>query len=94
MWEGKRFLHKGPGAEVFIQTTPGGGGFGDPLARDPERVVADIAEGIVSVQAAATIYGVVVASDGSADAGATTEQRTAVRAARIQHAQLAATAAA
>ena len=32
--------------DVFRLDTPGGGGYGDPLARDPERVLADVREGL------------------------------------------------
>jgi N-methylhydantoinase B len=46
--------------DVFRLDTPGGGGYGDPLARDPERVLRDVREGDVSVAAAAERYGVVV----------------------------------
>lgn len=40
--------------------TPGGGGWGDPLDRDPEAVRLDVLRGIVSRAAAARDYGVVV----------------------------------
>jgi N-methylhydantoinase B len=46
--------------DVFRLDTPGGGGFGDPLDRDPERVVADLREGYVSAAAAERDYGVVL----------------------------------
>jgi N-methylhydantoinase B/oxoprolinase/acetone carboxylase alpha subunit len=37
--------------------TPGGGGFGDPREREPERVLEDVLEGWVSREAAARDYG-------------------------------------
>jgi N-methylhydantoinase B len=37
-----------------------GGGFGDPLERDPARVAADMSEGYVTPEAAEAIYGVVL----------------------------------
>jgi N-methylhydantoinase B/oxoprolinase/acetone carboxylase alpha subunit len=37
----------------------GGGGFGDPLRRDPAAVERDLADGLVSPAAAAAVYGVV-----------------------------------
>lgn len=40
--------------------TPGGGGNGDPLRRDPVRVLDDVLDGYVSEEAAATRYGVVL----------------------------------
>jgi N-methylhydantoinase B len=51
--------------ESFHHLAGGGGGFGDPLEREPERVVDDVLDGYISVEAAARDYGVIVASDGS-----------------------------
>jgi N-methylhydantoinase B len=39
----------------------GGGGYGDPLLRDPEAVRRDVVDGLVSVQSAHDDYGVVIA---------------------------------
>jgi len=44
------------GDSVCIET-PGGGGYGEPRARDPAAVAADVADGFVSAQAAAQLYG-------------------------------------
>ncbi len=44
------------GDEVLI-ASPGGGGYGDPRERDPERVAEDVAQGFVSDGAAREIYG-------------------------------------
>lgn len=38
---------------------PGGGGYGDPLKRDPQKVLADVRDGYVSTENAAGNYGVV-----------------------------------
>lgn len=46
---------------------PGGGGFGAPLERDPELVLADVVEGYVSIEGAERDYGVVVRYTGSTD---------------------------
>ncbi len=63
--------------DIFRLDTPGGGGYGDPLARPPERVLADLREGYVSPEAAERDYGVVLTSDGSAvDAAATARKRS------------------
>jgi len=62
--------------DVFRLDTPGGGGYGDPLARPLERVLADVREGYVSAEAAARDYGVVLAADGNdVDAAATQRRR-------------------
>jgi N-methylhydantoinase B len=37
---------------------PGGGGYGDPFERDPERVLGDVVNGYVSIEAAEREYGV------------------------------------
>ncbi|WP_371400598.1 hydantoinase B/oxoprolinase family protein [Kribbella sp. NBC_00662] len=46
--------------EVLVNNTGGGGGYGDPLERDPARVATDVRNGFVSVTAAEREYGVVV----------------------------------
>lgn len=43
--------------------TPGGGGWGDPRTREQSAVLADVAEGLVSPEAARQRYGVVVTMD-------------------------------
>jgi N-methylhydantoinase B len=63
--------------------TSGGGGFGDPLEREPERVMADVGEGYVSDGAAKERYGVIADQQG-VDATATRRQRDALRARRIR----------
>ena len=42
---------------------PGGGGFGDPFSRDPARVLHDVRQGVVSVEAAKADYGVAIDPD-------------------------------
>ena len=46
--------------EQVILSLPGGGGYGDPLERDPKRVVRDVEDGLVSVERARDVYGVVL----------------------------------
>lgn len=53
-----------PAGTVVIQTSGGGGGWGDPFERDPALVLRDVIEGYVSVEAAERDYGVVLAPDG------------------------------
>jgi N-methylhydantoinase B len=60
-------------------STPGGGGFGDPLSRDPARVADDVARGYYSPAQAAERFGVVLDSAGAVDDGATAVRRKAAR---------------
>ncbi|ADZ72251.1 hydantoinase B/oxoprolinase family protein [Polymorphum gilvum] len=55
--------------------TPGGGGYGDPFARDPDRVAQDVRLGFVSRHSAERDYGVVLDADGKVDTRATTGLR-------------------
>jgi N-methylhydantoinase B len=68
--------------DVFRLDTPGGGGYGDPLARPAERVLADIREGYVSPEAAERDYGVVLSDNANVDQAATTRRRAAMTAMR------------
>jgi N-methylhydantoinase B len=62
------------GAEAIVRTG-GGGGWGDPLEREPDRVCADVREELISPQAALDLYGVVLRDDLSLDPVATTTLR-------------------
>jgi N-methylhydantoinase B len=71
--------------DIFRLDTPGGGGYGDPLARDPERVLADVREGVISRETAERDYGVVLMPSGRSwllDHGATQVRRAEMRAKR------------
>ena len=46
--------------DTFTRPSAGGGGFGDPLERDPEQVREDVVDGFVSIERARKDYGVVV----------------------------------
>jgi len=48
-----------PGQRVILEL-PGGGGFGPPCERAPERVLQDLREGYISLEAAARDYGVAI----------------------------------
>ena len=61
--------------DVYEHRTAGGGGWGDPLERDPATVAADVLDEKVSAAAARAQYGVVVAADGTVDPEATTALR-------------------
>jgi N-methylhydantoinase B len=53
---------------------PCGGGYGDPRERDPERVLDDVLDGLVSPETARSVYGVEIAG-GAVDAAATERLR-------------------
>jgi len=55
-----------------------GGGFGDPLARDPDLVASDVRERFVTADRARAVYGVMVGSNGAVDAQATAKMRAAL----------------
>jgi N-methylhydantoinase B len=66
--------------DVFRLDTPGGGGYGDAFAREPERVLDDVRQGQISPEAAERDYGVVVVRDGRSwrlDSAATQQRRKA-----------------
>lgn len=50
--------------ERFFNFSAGGGGYGNPLEREPQRVVDDVLNGYVSGEAAREVYGVIVHPDG------------------------------
>jgi Hydantoinase B/oxoprolinase len=59
----------------------GGGGWGDPLARDPQLVGLEVRRGLVTAEGARR-YGVVCDERGEVDAAATEELRASLRAQR------------
>jgi N-methylhydantoinase B len=62
------------GQHVRLET-PGGGGFGDPMTRDPVRVGRDVNLGYVTKAAARKDYGVVIGENGAVDTAATAALR-------------------
>ena len=69
--------------DVFIHDQPGPGGWGDPLERDPLRVLRDVTNELVTPASARDDYGVVLDPSGSVvDEAATTRRRAELRAAR------------
>jgi N-methylhydantoinase B len=69
-------------SDVFAVSWQGGGGWGDPLERDPEAVAKDVATGAVSPDAARKIYGVALKGP-RVDAGATDKLRRKMRQQRV-----------
>ena len=74
--------------DVFSRPTAGGGGYGDPLEREPDKVKEDVADGYVSIGRAARDYGVVLEAVDvdlchyEVDHEATRRERAAIRAQR------------
>jgi N-methylhydantoinase B len=68
--------------DVFEHTWSGGGGYGDPLDRQPEKVLIDVLNDAVSIESAEAIYGVIV-KDRTVDTDATEKKRAQIRADRI-----------
>jgi N-methylhydantoinase B len=69
--------------DVVYMRVASGGGYGDPLEREPQRVLADVIDGIVSEKAARDIYGVVLEPTGQAvDLTATEDLRATLRSSR------------
>jgi N-methylhydantoinase B/oxoprolinase/acetone carboxylase alpha subunit len=69
-------LHRGDRVRLV---SPSGGGYGDPLERDPDLVAADVVEGFVSARAARETYGVVLGEDGTPKLAATVALREELR---------------
>ncbi|WP_149538270.1 hydantoinase B/oxoprolinase family protein [Siccirubricoccus phaeus] len=85
---GGHLLRRG---DAVVLRSAGGGGYGDPLQRPPAAVAEDVRLGLISPEAAAAFYGVVLTAEGSADLPATEARRTALYAARQPLAAAAAT---
>ena len=74
--------------DLFSRPTAGGGGYGDPLERDPVAVREDVADDYVSLKRARKDYGVVLtvvdvdAAEYAVDEEATRKERARIRAAR------------
>jgi N-methylhydantoinase B len=68
----KKTLHLKLG-EVYTVRCSGGGGYGDPMERDPEAVLRDVEGGYISPSAAQDDYGVVLSPDGTSVMIAETE---------------------
>lgn len=58
--------------EYLVSIAAGGGGYGDPKRREPERVLHDVSEAIISRERAERVYGVAITADNRLD-----EKRTA-----------------
>jgi N-methylhydantoinase B/oxoprolinase/acetone carboxylase alpha subunit len=66
--------------DVVYMRVASGGGYGDPLERNPQLVLEDIVDGIISLKAGREIYGVVLDETGQAvDLTATKSLRAALQ---------------
>ncbi len=68
--------------DILHYVTWGGGGWGDPLARDPELVALEVKRGLVTKQGAQSNYGVVLTNDLNIDKVATEALRDKMRSTR------------
>jgi N-methylhydantoinase B len=59
----------------MVSYSNGGGGFGDPAQRDPEKVARDVREGWISAQRGREIYKVALDMAGNVDSAATAALR-------------------
>ena len=90
-------IRRGPGGDEVLPTMistrlaageslyhrqPAGGGWGDPLEREPELVARDVRNGKVSQQSARDEYGVVLADGFAVLEGETDRLRSEIRASR------------
>jgi N-methylhydantoinase B len=66
-----------PPRDAIRLELPGGGGFGDPRARDPHRVLDDVRDGMITAEEARRDYGVVIDAHGQLDVAATERLRSA-----------------
>jgi len=70
--------------DVHYMSWQSGGGYGDPLLRDPARVAKDVAELKVTEPTARSVYGVVLGADRDADLPATQEHRQGLKDRRLE----------
>jgi N-methylhydantoinase B len=94
-WLGSVFSnYKIKSGDKFTRPTAGGGGYGDPMERDPERVLQDVIDEYVSIRRAELDYGVVIKVidadmlDYEIDAAATEKARAHIRANRVGWARM------
>jgi N-methylhydantoinase B len=61
--------------DTFICEGPAGGGYGPPWERAPEKVAADVADGLMTAETARERFGVALRPDGMVDEAGTTALR-------------------
>jgi N-methylhydantoinase B len=80
---GKIAGHPVDAGDIIMVRSAGGGGYGDPLERDPQRVATDLREGYISAAQAHQLYGLVLDKANGVDKAATAALRDRLRADRI-----------
>jgi N-methylhydantoinase B len=65
-----------PARDAIRLELPGGGGFGDARTRDPQCVLDDVLDGLISVEEARRDYAVAVDGQGSLDPAETKRLRS------------------
>jgi N-methylhydantoinase A/oxoprolinase/acetone carboxylase beta subunit/N-methylhydantoinase B/oxoprolinase/acetone carboxylase alpha subunit len=90
-WVGPKTFDRFTGPDdVWVFAWSGGGGYGDPVQREPQAVCDDVAAGRVTREWAAEAYGVIVAGDPGeerVDVAATEERRREIIATRLAEGQ-------
>ena len=66
--------HTARAGDRLVCMGPGGGGYGDPLLRDPQAVLGDVLDGLISTDSARSDYGVAIVG-GAVDEAATAALR-------------------
>ena len=79
---GKIAGHPVDAGDIIMVRSAGGGGYGDPLERDPQRVATDLREGYISAAQAHQLYGLVLDKANAVDKAATAAWRERLRAGR------------
>lgn len=88
VWRGKLARYPLGKGDVARMVTAVGGGYGDPLGRDPELVCCDVQNELLSVEDARRLYGVAIIPESpEVDAIATMAMRQEIAAQRINQDQ-------
>lgn len=70
--------------DVWFHSWQAGGGYGDPLHRDPKSVLDDLQRGAISLHAAENIYGIKLRDGEQVDDASTQANRKVIRQARLE----------
>ncbi len=70
--------------DVLYVRSDGGGGYGDPVEREPEEIANDVRSGTVTRHVAEDVYGVVIDQSGTIDEKATSSARKTIKNLRLR----------